>query len=156
MFNSKQYLHNVQSLFWTGLSLQWVVRQSTSFGWLRGITSGICSWRHLTLRSVSVSHTAETPVNTFTAYQIWIHTQVSNTHKLTMHLTHSTTAWIISVNIWGLCKSTMCCVISVEEMINRPFETRSDSFYFANNTLIMHHKAEYSFSQGLELSEIQT
>ncbi|KAI5096998.1 protein unc-119-like B, partial [Silurus meridionalis] len=35
---------------------------------------------------------------------------------------------------------------TVEEMISHPFETRSDSFYFANNKLIMHHKAEYSFS----------
>ncbi|MEQ2294701.1 hypothetical protein AMECASPLE_006605 [Ameca splendens] len=34
----------------------------------------------------------------------------------------------------------------VEEMIASPFETRSDSFYFVNNKLIMHHKAEYSFS----------
>ncbi|XP_038133308.1 protein unc-119 homolog A [Cyprinodon tularosa] len=34
----------------------------------------------------------------------------------------------------------------VEEMIASPFETRSDSFYFVNNRLIMHHKAEYSFS----------
>uniref|UniRef100_A0A672YVN3 Unc-119 lipid binding chaperone B homolog 2 n=1 Tax=Sphaeramia orbicularis TaxID=375764 RepID=A0A672YVN3_9TELE len=33
----------------------------------------------------------------------------------------------------------------VEEMIASPFETRSDSFYFVNNKLIMHHKAEYSF-----------
>ncbi|RXN33697.1 unc-119 -like protein [Labeo rohita] len=45
---------------------------------------------------------------------------------------------------------------TIEEMISHPFETRSDSFYFANNTLIMHHKAEYSFSQGLELNENQT
>ncbi|XP_043091712.1 protein unc-119 homolog A [Puntigrus tetrazona] len=45
---------------------------------------------------------------------------------------------------------------TIEDMINHPFETRSDSFYFANNTLIMHHKAEYSFSQGLELTENQT
>ncbi|XP_070703491.1 protein unc-119 homolog A [Pempheris klunzingeri] len=35
---------------------------------------------------------------------------------------------------------------TVEEMIANPFETRSDSFYFVNNKLIMHHKAEYSFS----------
>ncbi|XP_026208068.1 protein unc-119 homolog A [Anabas testudineus] len=34
----------------------------------------------------------------------------------------------------------------VEEMIASPFETRSDSFYFVNSKLIMHHKAEYSFS----------
>ncbi|XP_073713357.1 protein unc-119 homolog B-B [Misgurnus anguillicaudatus] len=40
---------------------------------------------------------------------------------------------------------------AVAEMITHPFETRSDSFYFANNTLIMHHKAEYSFNQELEL-----
>ncbi|XP_060748752.1 protein unc-119 homolog B isoform X2 [Tachysurus vachellii] len=34
---------------------------------------------------------------------------------------------------------------TIEEMIAHPFETRSDSFYFTNNKLIMHHKAEYSF-----------
>uniref|UniRef100_A0A8C2GLC1 Unc-119 lipid binding chaperone B homolog 2 n=1 Tax=Cyprinus carpio TaxID=7962 RepID=A0A8C2GLC1_CYPCA len=49
-----------------------------------------------------------------------------------------------------------CEHIYFEDMISHPFETRSDSFYFANNTLIMHHKAEYSFSQGLELNENQT
>ncbi|MBN3305164.1 U119A protein, partial [Amia calva] len=37
---------------------------------------------------------------------------------------------------------------TVEEMIAHPFETRSDSFYFINNRLVMHHKAEYSFSGG--------
>ncbi|XP_035254098.1 protein unc-119 homolog B [Anguilla rostrata] len=36
---------------------------------------------------------------------------------------------------------------TVEEMIASPFETKSDSFYFANNKLIMHHKAEYSFCE---------
>ncbi|XP_028843645.1 protein unc-119 homolog B-A-like [Denticeps clupeoides] len=35
-----------------------------------------------------------------------------------------------------------------DKMVANPFETRSDSFYFANNKLIMHHKAEYSFSLG--------
>ncbi|XP_047215748.1 protein unc-119 homolog [Girardinichthys multiradiatus] len=42
----------------------------------------------------------------------------------------------------------------VEEMIASLFETCSDSFYFVNNKLIMHHKAEYSFSpqtQGVSL-----
>ncbi|XP_077590165.1 matrix metallopeptidase 25a [Stigmatopora nigra] len=34
---------------------------------------------------------------------------------------------------------------TVEDMIANPFETRSDSFYFVNNKLVMHHKAEYSF-----------
>ncbi|KAM4634171.1 matrix metallopeptidase 25a [Polymixia lowei] len=36
---------------------------------------------------------------------------------------------------------------TVQEMIANPFETCSDSFYFANNNLIMHYKAEYSFRQ---------
>ncbi|KAI4872619.1 hypothetical protein NFI96_024581 [Prochilodus magdalenae] len=39
---------------------------------------------------------------------------------------------------------------TIEEMIAHPFQTRSDSFYFANNKLIMHHKAEYSFCKGME------
>ena len=34
----------------------------------------------------------------------------------------------------------------MEEMIANPFETRSDSFYFVENKLIMHTKAEYDFS----------
>jgi hypothetical protein len=32
------------------------------------------------------------------------------------------------------------------EMIQSPWETRSDSFYFVDNRLIMHHKAEYNYS----------
>ncbi|BES90663.1 unc-119 homolog [Nesidiocoris tenuis] len=34
----------------------------------------------------------------------------------------------------------------VAEMINHPFETRSDSFYFVNGQLIMHNKADYSYN----------
>uniref|UniRef100_A0A8R1I9K6 GMP_PDE_delta domain-containing protein n=1 Tax=Caenorhabditis japonica TaxID=281687 RepID=A0A8R1I9K6_CAEJA len=33
----------------------------------------------------------------------------------------------------------------VEEMINNPNETRSDSFYFVDNKLVMHNKADYSY-----------
>mmetsp|Transcript_18895 Transcript_18895/g.16319 ORF Transcript_18895/g.16319 Transcript_18895/m.16319 type:complete len:82 (+) Transcript_18895:423-668(+) len=33
-----------------------------------------------------------------------------------------------------------------KEMINSPFETKSDSFYFANGKLVMHNKAEYDYS----------
>ena len=33
-----------------------------------------------------------------------------------------------------------------DEMINSPFETRSDSFYFVDNKLIMHNKADYSYN----------
>lgn len=32
------------------------------------------------------------------------------------------------------------------EMILNPWETKSDSFYFVDNKLIMHHKAEYNYS----------
>jgi len=36
-------------------------------------------------------------------------------------------------------------------MINNPFETKSDSFYFVDNKLIMHNKADYSYNAGLWL-----
>jgi hypothetical protein len=31
------------------------------------------------------------------------------------------------------------------DIINHPFQTRSDSFYFVNDQLVMHNKAEYSY-----------
>lgn len=31
-------------------------------------------------------------------------------------------------------------------MIENPWETKSDSFYFVGDDLIMHNKAEYNFS----------
>nr|CAH8856708.1 unnamed protein product [Trichobilharzia regenti] len=34
----------------------------------------------------------------------------------------------------------------VKDMVENPFETRSDSFYFVNGALIMHNKAEYAFN----------
>jgi hypothetical protein len=34
----------------------------------------------------------------------------------------------------------------VEDMIANPFETKSDSFYFVNDKLIMHNKAEYCYA----------
>ncbi|KAL1110395.1 hypothetical protein AAG570_007926 [Ranatra chinensis] len=37
----------------------------------------------------------------------------------------------------------------VADMINNPFETRSDSFYFVDNQLIMHNKADYAYNGGL-------
>jgi len=36
------------------------------------------------------------------------------------------------------------------EMIASPFETRSDSFYFVDNKLIMHNKADYAYNGGLQ------
>jgi protein unc-119 len=38
---------------------------------------------------------------------------------------------------------------SVREMIEHPFETRSDSFYFVDDRLIMHNKADYSYDGGI-------
>ena len=35
--------------------------------------------------------------------------------------------------------------ILVQEMVNSPYETRSDSFYFVNDQLIMHNKADYAY-----------
>jgi len=37
----------------------------------------------------------------------------------------------------------------MEEMIKNPFETRSDSFYFVDNQLIMHNKADYAYNGGI-------
>lgn len=30
-------------------------------------------------------------------------------------------------------------------MVENPFETRSDTFYFVDGKLVMHNKAEYSY-----------
>ena len=38
----------------------------------------------------------------------------------------------------------------IKEMIACPWETRSDSFYFVGEDLIMHNKAEYSYAEKLE------
>ena len=32
-------------------------------------------------------------------------------------------------------------------MIDNPFETKSDSFYFVGDQLVMHNKAEYDYSE---------
>ncbi|KAJ1531106.1 hypothetical protein ONE63_005931 [Megalurothrips usitatus] len=39
-----------------------------------------------------------------------------------------------------------------QDMIDHPFETRSDSFYFVDNRLIMHNKADYAYNGGLTSS----
>ena len=33
-----------------------------------------------------------------------------------------------------------------QDMINNPWKTQSDSFYFVNDKLIMHNKAQYSYA----------
>uniref|UniRef100_A0A3Q2CYR9 Protein unc-119 homolog A n=1 Tax=Cyprinodon variegatus TaxID=28743 RepID=A0A3Q2CYR9_CYPVA len=35
-----------------------------------------------------------------------------------------------------------------KEMVLHPYETQSDSFYFVDNKLVMHNKADYSYSGG--------
>lgn len=40
-------------------------------------------------------------------------------------------------------------LFSVREMIAHPFETRSDSFYFVDDQLVMHNKADYAYNGGL-------
>lgn len=37
----------------------------------------------------------------------------------------------------------------VRQMVSHPYETRSDSFYFVDNKLIMHNKADYAYNGGL-------
>jgi len=39
----------------------------------------------------------------------------------------------------------------MEEMIKHPFETRSDSFYFVDDKLIMHNKADYAYNGGINI-----
>ncbi|XP_070491046.1 protein unc-119 homolog B [Chironomus tepperi] len=34
----------------------------------------------------------------------------------------------------------------IDQMIANPFETRSDSFYFVDNKLVLHNKADYSYN----------
>lgn len=36
--------------------------------------------------------------------------------------------------------------VAVADMIEHPFETKSDSFYFVDNALIMHNKADYAYN----------
>lgn len=31
-------------------------------------------------------------------------------------------------------------------MINSPWDTKSDTYFFVNNTLVMHNRAEYNYS----------
>ena len=40
-------------------------------------------------------------------------------------------------------------MFSVQEMVDQPYETRSDSFYFVDNKLIMHNKADYAYNGGV-------
>ena len=39
-------------------------------------------------------------------------------------------------------------VFAVRQMVECPYETRSDSFYFVDNRLVMHNKADYAYNGG--------
>ncbi|XP_039627631.1 protein unc-119 homolog B [Polypterus senegalus] len=36
----------------------------------------------------------------------------------------------------------------IHQMVEHPYETRSDSFYFVDNKLVMHNKADYAYNGG--------
>ena len=38
---------------------------------------------------------------------------------------------------------------TIELMIENPFETRSDSFYFVDDQLVMHNKADYAYNGAI-------
>lgn len=37
-------------------------------------------------------------------------------------------------------------MFAVQEMVDHPFETKSDSFYFVDSKLVMHNKADYAYN----------
>ena len=41
--------------------------------------------------------------------------------------------------------TSVCPHSPAAEMVRSPFETRSDSFYFVDNRLVMHNRAEYAY-----------
>ena len=43
---------------------------------------------------------------------------------------------------------SMHLFFAVQDMIEHPYETRSDSFYFVEDKLIMHNKADYAYNGG--------
>jgi hypothetical protein len=36
------------------------------------------------------------------------------------------------------------------EIVNHPYQTRSDSFYFVDDVLVMHNKAEYAYNLAVQ------
>lgn len=42
----------------------------------------------------------------------------------------------------------------IEDMIKSSWATKSDSFYFVGNDIVMHNKAEYSYSEHLDEEEV--
>lgn len=61
-------------------------------------------------------------------------------------ITSELSKWCFSKVIVIICLASL---VPGEEMINNPHATKSDSFYFVDNKLIMHNKADYSYNAGL-------
>ena len=55
---------------------------------------------------------------------------------------NSTNTWEVIYSLPELKES------DIADMVKHPFESKSDSFYFVGNTLIMHHKAEYEYTDS--------
>lgn len=55
----------------------------------------------------------------------------------------------VALNYQTTFNLTSCISVSVEDMIAAPFETCSDSFYFVDNHLVMHNKADYAYNGGI-------
>jgi len=36
--------------------------------------------------------------------------------------------------------------VTVRDMVEHPYETKSDSFYFVDDRLVMHNKADYAYN----------
>ena len=53
------------------------------------------------------------------------------------------------VHVYIMKKSHSLFVCLVQEMIDSPYETRSDSFYFVDDQLVMHNKADYAYDGGV-------
>lgn len=43
------------------------------------------------------------------------------------------------------CAECLFLVCAVQDMVASPYQSTSDSFYFVNDELVMHNKAEYRF-----------
>lgn len=56
-----------------------------------------------------------------------------------------------SVNTWeAIYEMPLLDPDIVEDMINYPWETQSDSFYYVGDTMIMHNKAKYAYTRPEE------
>ncbi|KAI4896348.1 hypothetical protein NFI96_025927 [Prochilodus magdalenae] len=54
----------------------------------------------------------------------------------------------LSVHLMTFTPNPKLFLSAVRQMVEHPYETRSDSFYFVDNKLIMHNKADYAYNGG--------